>query len=356
MWCVSARRASVLVLLALWASAASAAPAPVVATITPWRSHASPLAWVRGHIYFNQRNASGVFEGWRAAPDGSDAECITCGDLYAAHTQHGISDVTPDGRYVLTTVERSGHIAIPGGKQLAAPGSGAFNDLWLQTADGARAWQLTSGRESGNALIWARFDRTGERIVWSEQWQWGVPFGGWRLHVAQLRWSHGVPTLTNEKALQSKGLIEPYGFTRDGSHVLVAADALAGTKWNDLQIMRIPASLRGPQVRLSPRDKSDRGYFSNYNEFAFTMPGSGRIIFARSVGAFYQSLEYWTMNADGSDPQQLTWLSQPLSKQYHGHPSLAGSLAFDPANPKRFIASIGTDYHGTYKSVMITLQ
>jgi hypothetical protein len=311
---------------------------------------------VKGRIYFNQRNASGVFDGWRAAPDGSHAECITCGGLYPARTQHGISDVTPDGRYVLTTIERAGHVGIPGGQELAYPGAGAFNDLWVQTADGSRAWQLTRGQSSGNALIWPRFDRTGRRIVWSEQWQWGVPFGAWRLHVARLRWSHGVPTLANEKTFVSKGLIEPYGFTRDDSHVLFAADALAGTTWNDLQIMTLPASLAGHAVRLSPRDKSDRGYFTNYNEFAFTMPGSGRIIFARSVGAFYESLEYWTMNADGTDPQQLTWMSQPLSKQYHGFPSLAGSLAFDPSDPRRFVAAIQTDYHGTYKSVMITLK
>jgi hypothetical protein len=33
-----------------------------------------------------------------------------------------------------------------------------------------------------------------------------------------------------------------------------------------------------------------KSHVSNYNEFAFTVPGSGRIIFARSVGAYYQSL------------------------------------------------------------------
>ena len=246
----------------------------------------------------------------------------------------GISDVTTDGRYALATVERSGHWPMPNGSSIAAPGNGAYNDLWLQKADGSQAWRLTNSLTSGTgALIWPRFDSTGTRVVWSEQWQWGMPFGGWRLYVADLTWSKGVPSLANRKSFQSNGLLEAYGFTSDGSQVLFAADALAGSPWHNLQIMTLPASLTGTPTRLSPRDAADSAWFSNYNEFAFPIPGSNRLIFARSVGAYWMSLEYWTMNADGSDARQLTSLSQPASNQYQGYPSLAGGLAFNPANP-----------------------
>lgn len=330
---------------------------PTVATVTPWKTHAAPVAWANGRIYYNQREESGLYNGWAANPDGSDAVCVTCAGVYPSATQHGISDATPNGQYLLATVERASHPPISDGLLEAAPGDGAFNDLWLQSSDGSHAWQLTNEKASGtSALIWARFDSTGTRVVWSEQWQWGVPFGGWRMHVAEITWSGGVPSLTNEDTLQSAGILEPYGFTPDGSHVLFAADVLAGTSWDDLQIMTTPANLSGTAVRLSPEDASDKGYFSNYNEFAFTMPESGRIIFARSVGAYFESMEYWTMNPDGSDPKQLTWLSVPWSSQYHGYPSLAGGLAFDPTNPKRFVTSIETDYRGDYKSLMITLN
>lgn len=330
---------------------------PTVASIIAWKTQAAPVAWSGGRIYYNQRSTSGLFDGWSANPDGSDATCVTCDSPYPSGTQHGISDATPDGKYLLTTIERASHPPFAAGGEISAPGKGAFNDLWLQTSDGSHAWQLTSEQSSGTtALIWPRFDSTGTRVIWSEQWQWGTPFGGWQLHVAQIRWSGGVPSLINEKTLRSTGLLEPYGFTPDDSHVLFAADALAGTSWDDLQIMTMSADLTGTATRLSPQDVSDSGWFSNYNEFAFSMPGSGRIIFARSVGAYYESLEYWTMNPDGSDPRQLTWLSVPWSSQYLGHPSLASALAFDPANPKRFVASIETDYHDDYQALMITLN
>ena len=62
------------------------------------------------------------------------------------------------------------------------------------------------------------------------------------------------------------------------------------------------------------------------------------------------------MNADGSDARQLTSLSQPASNQYQGYPSLAGGLAFNPANPSQFVAGFGTSYSGDFKSFLITLR
>jgi hypothetical protein len=336
---------------------AESTPPVAVAAVAPWKIQAAPMAWAQGRIYYNQKNVSGVFDGWSANPDGSDARCVTWGAVYPAGTQHGISDVTADGRYALATIERSGHWPLPDGMHIAAPGNGAYNDLWLQKSDGSQSWRLSNSITTGaGALIWPRFDSTGTRVVWSEQWRWGLPYGGWRIIVADLTWSNGVPSLTNKKTFQSTGFLEPYGFTADGSRVLFAADVLAGTSSTNLQLMSLRADLTGTPVRLSPRDVTGTGDWSNYNEFAFAIPGTDRIIFGRSVGAYYYSLEYWTMNSDGSDPQQLTTLSQPWSPQYHGYPSLAGGLAFNPGNPKQFVAGFGTNYQGDYMSAVLTLK
>jgi hypothetical protein len=330
---------------------------PAVSTVEPWRAQAAPVAWVGARIFFNgKKPGTDLFEGWSAKPDGTDVRLVT-GSRYPAGTQHGIADVTPDGRYVLLTIERSSHWPIPDGAAAAFPGAGAYNDLWLQTADGSKAWKLRDlVKEKVNALIWARLDGTGKRVVWSEQWKFGLPWGDWQMHVADLVWRDGVPSLSITATLRTSGLLEPYGFTPDGAQVLFAADALAGATWNNLQIMSLPVSLKGTATRLSPRDAPDDGNFSNYNEFAYVMPGRDRLIFARSVGAFYFSLEYWTTKLDGSDARQLTSFSKRSSRWYDGYPSIAGGLAFNPGNPDQFVAGIETNYEGAYKSVLITLD
>ena len=49
--------------------AATAAPAPpAVASIVAWKAQAAPVAWAGGRVFYNQRGASGIFDGWSAIP------------------------------------------------------------------------------------------------------------------------------------------------------------------------------------------------------------------------------------------------------------------------------------------------
>lgn len=333
-----------------------------VESVVAWKK-ASPAAWVGDRIYYIARpSASRPFEGWSAKPDGTGARCLTRGAHYPAGTQKGISDVSPDGRYALATVERAtNHPLVPVGTYLAAPGVGTWNDLWLQTTDGAQAWKLVDIDGRADALIWPRFDREGKRVVWAELWKPSGSvgpsgFGSWTLRVGDLTWAAGVPALTVTAERKTDGLVEPYGFTPDG-RVLFAADALAGTDSKNLQIVTLPAGLNGDPAQVSPKTPAATSDWANYNEFAYVMPGDRRVIYARSVGAFYFSLEYWTARLDGSDARQLTRFSVPGSPMYDGFlpASLAGAVAFDPKNPKRFVCGIGTSYTGDYKSKIVTL-
>jgi|SRR5581483_10842911 len=336
-------------------TASAQAAAPTVASVTPWKANAAPMAWAGGRVYYIAKGANGLYDGWSANPDGSGAVCLTCNAAFPATTQHGVADVTANGRYALVTIERSGHWPLPDGTGVAEPGRGAYNDLYLETTDGKQAWKLVNLVQQGtSALIWARFDATGSRVVWAEQWALfsSSAFGSWRLRVGTLTWTNGVPSLTNVKTLQSTGFVEPYGFTADGGKILFAADALAGVDSTNLQIMQVSSDLTGAPTRLTPQDGQCSCAWGNYNEFAYVMPGSGRIIVARSVGAWYGSLEFWTMNADGTDAKQLTHLSGP--SQPTGQ--IAGSVAFDPSNANRFVAAVQQGYGGPFNAVMVNMS
>lgn len=316
------------------------------------------MAWAgppdNTRIYFNRRRvANGVFDGWSAKPDGSDEVCHTDISAYPATTHAGIGDVTADGKYALVTVERSNHWPISDGDLMGSPGRGVYNNLWLQEISTGRAWKLRDIVTSkGNSLIWPRFDTTGKRVAWAElviPALWPGVIGGlgeWRMHVANINMS--TKKLENIKTKLTKGLMEPYGFSADGSKVLFAGDKIVGKEFDATAICEMSSDLVGPATQLSPNEPS--GWWNNYNEFAYWIPGTGesKIIFSRKTGTT-NGLEYWTMNSDGSGAEQLTFFSS------QGFVSIAGGLAFNPNDPKEFVAGFALDGADSYTSMMLRL-
>ncbi len=201
-------------------------------------SDAAPAGWSvsSNRVIYNSMGANGMFNAYSANPDASDPRCLTCAQpsfpKVGAATNRGASDVSPDGRYVLVTVERADH---PGqiGAVWTQPGKGGANDLWLYTTDGSQAWPLTNiGVLVAGSLgaIWPRFDRTGSEIVWASMYSPAiVNLGYWQLKVANIVWNGGVPSLANIRTIQpfaSSFYEVPTGFTADDSrHIIFASNA-----------------------------------------------------------------------------------------------------------------------------------
>lgn len=326
-------------------------------TIAAWLPNAEPAAWDAqdNRIILNRRGADGLWGAYSVTPGGSHPVCLTCRASafpgVGAHTSRGVSDISPDGRYLLLTVEKRAH---PGaiGAAVTDPGKGVYNDLWLGTADGRRFWPLTDLPVSrDDAVIWPRFDRTGSQIVWSQMYAHGDlshPLGQWALKVARLQWSDGAPQLTDVRTYdpQHGRFYEPYEFSPDDRRILFASDVtvhshfLSPTAFN-AQIWTIDAAHLDDLRQVSPH-QAISGPFSDYNEFAYYIPDSRRILFARTVDAHGHGMDYWTVNPDGTDPRRLTFMTQPGSGQYLGY-STAGGLAFDPRDPRRFVAGVSHD-------------
>src|SRR5579862_3173269 len=95
---------------ALAAIALSAQPAAAytVTSVTPWMTNAQPAAWGSNpnKIYYNAVGSNGYWNGYSANPDGSGAQCLTCTNpnFSSGPTNRGISDVSPNGQYMLVTV------------------------------------------------------------------------------------------------------------------------------------------------------------------------------------------------------------------------------------------------------------
>ncbi|HUO73616.1 MAG TPA: hypothetical protein VMU39_22795 [Solirubrobacteraceae bacterium] len=340
-------------------------------TIVHWLQNAEPAGWDArsGRIVLNRRGSDRLWDAYTIAPDGRAPRCLTCRQPsfpgVGAATNRGASDVSPDGRFVLLVVEKGSH---PGARGAAEtePGRGVYNDLWLMSADGAHVWRLTDiPVSSDQGVIWPRFDRTGSQIVWA-QMDAGAdlshPLGQWTMKVARVRWSNGAPYLDAARTYdrQPGRFFEPYAFSPDNRRILFASDVtvssgfLSPSAFN-AQIWTIDAARVDDLRRVSPPDHL-HGPFSDYNEFAYYIPETNRILFARTMNSSAHGMDYWTVNSDGSDPRRLTFMNQPHTEQFSGY-SVGGGIAFDPTDPRRFVAGVSHDLGTKHvQAVFVTIR
>jgi hypothetical protein len=336
-------------------------PGSTVQSITPWKQDAAPVAWdgALERVVYNSLGTDGMFDAYSANPDGSDPQCLTCTlpsfSGVGTATNRGAFDVSPDGRYMLVTVERGDHLGGIGAPW-TQPGKGGANDVWLYTTDGAHAWPLTDIDATGQkafGTMWPRFDRTGNEIVWASMSSPALlNLGSWQLRVANIVWTNGVPSLADVRTIvpTAGAFYEPYGFTPDDSHILFASNA--GTAaWYDTQIDTIATDGSG----LTQLTRPVPGGSLKYNEFAFYTPG-GQIVYGSTVDATSGGLDYWIMDPDGSAAQRMTYFNSPWSTEYLGY-SVAGGLTFNPGNPNQFLAGVGADKSGEHlNAYMVNLN
>ncbi|HEX4423363.1 MAG TPA: PA14 domain-containing protein [Kofleriaceae bacterium] len=339
-------------------AAATPAVAPAVAsgvhfasTITPWRDHAFVAGWdgVHHRIAYNARGADGGFDVYWSDEAGTTSQCVTCTLPGPAAAHRGASDVYPGGDYVLATIEKPSHSGAIG-SAAAEPGRGVWNDLYLVAGDGSQAFQLTDiPNDANHGIIWARFNRTGTQVVWSQMYQPANLFapkqlaGVWQLKLADLTWTGGVPQLANIQTYEPEtgNFYEPYGFSPDGGSILFAS-TLGMPGLGDSQLYRV--SVAGGAftglTRLTEQVDGGPGW-SNYNEFAFYLPDGQHIVYGRIREATSGGLDWWVMRADGTGRERLTYLNEPWHAQARGY-AVVGGWAIDPANPDRVMFSICT--------------
>lgn len=313
------------------------APAPTVPADGLFLTNFAPHGYsaATGEVFGNRRNPSGAYNAYAVrVDDPTKVRSLTASNsLYGTEDTHrAVSDVSPDGRYMILTVERPSHFPTfsPSSAHAteADPGKGSYNEIWLATTDGTKAWQLTdtnAEKPAGLGVFWARFDWAGDRVVFAEIMRPAfLPeyFGGEQIVVAHVAWDGDTPRLV-ERTTIGNGVqfYEPYGFGPDGNSVVASSNINAPGRPDLAQIMLFPLDGSAP-TRLT----SALG--DGYQEFAFLRPSHTGWVISSGYNGWFLGTDRWLVTV--ADPEATPTRVTRFADWRTGRPEsgISGGMAF----------------------------
>jgi Tol biopolymer transport system component len=268
-------------------------------------------------VVYDCKHIDGYYNIHVCRADGTDDRCLTTPDNGLPHRHAGSPAWHPSGKYIVFAAEKKVH---QGGSIEAIPGFGGRSDIWVMTADGTKAWQLTNtADERGCGVIIPKFSHDGSKLVWAERVK--APklfapretFGDWSIKVADFTVTPDGPRLGNIRTFEPGGtaFYETYGFSPDGSKIIFDSDFDSKGAFNS-QIYVMDAATGGGLRRLT------NGL--DYNEHASYSPDGRHIVWMTNRDNRNHGTDWWMMNADGSNQRRLTHFNQP------GYPDFAGGI------------------------------
>ena len=266
-------------------------------------------------VVYDCKHSDGYYNIHVCRPDGTEDRCLTTLDNGLPHRHAGSPAWHPGGKYIVFTAEKKEH---HGGSIEAIPGFGGRSDLWLMTADGSKAWQLTNtADERGSGVLLPKFSHDGAKLSWTERVK--PPsllaprslFGIWSLKVADFSVTADGPRLDNIHTYQPGGtaFYEGYGFSPDDSKIIFDSNFNSrGAFHSQIYIMD---AATGGNVRLLTNG-------DDYNEHASYSPDGHHIVWMTSRDNPNHGTDWWMMNADGSNYRRLTYFNRRGSPQFAG--------------------------------------
>jgi Tol biopolymer transport system component len=271
-------------------------------------------------IAYDHKEEDGYWDIYRVHPDGSGEECLTCDHPYLPNRHIGNPAFSPDGRWLVITVEKESH---PGGSAIALPGAGGYNDLWAMDIssdsppyDVYLIHSVNDGFPAGGSLH-PVFSHNGTKLFWSDRTGGGGEFGDWRLVIADF-------ITTPSPHLESYQFYEPgdqdqwyesHGWGLDDSWIYFAGSPLMGMDDECMDICRMDFSDPNNVERLT-WTSGINGEDCEWDEHAHMNPRGDIICWSSSMPYGYSERgshqsDLWIMNLDGSGKRQVTFFNDP---------------------------------------------
>jgi Tol biopolymer transport system component len=290
------------------------------------------------------RGSAGSGEIYVMNPDGSGQVCLTCDKPQIPHAYNDQPAWRPQGDALLFQ-SADPTLPLPG----VAPdqvttyiqgGFGYNNNLWISNPDGSSFTQLTH-LVGGEATLHPHFSPDGTRIMWSAFEPRRLGGSGWVLKLGDYGTDSGQPALTNVQSLTPLGT---NGMQVYESHDISADNGTLLYSYSQGQPLDLDIYKTNIATGVSTNLTNAPGVWDEHAHFS---PDGQRIAWVSSRGFDFtpsanweQTLrtEVWLMNADGSDPQQVTFWNTPGQTGAPGGRVIAADLAWNPDGTSLVVA------------------
>ena len=299
----------------------------------PYLTNAYGSRWnaATNRIVFMSPNADGYYRLFTQRPDGTNRIAITANTPGLPPGHQGTAYWHPSGRYILFIAEKPDwhDRKMFGNPDFGAlPGFGRHDDLWLITADGRHAWQLTHDPNTKDqGILIPIFSPDGKHVAWSAR----QPGGKYALQVADFIESP-QPHLEHIRSYQPGGpaYYETGSFTSDSRSIAYTSDQDTHSFWRS-QIYRLDLAT-GAGTRLTTGN--------DYNEHPIVVPTptGDWVIYMTTHGVnrrpFHLMLgtDWYAMRIDGTGTKRLTTMNllRKNNPENSGSVQVAGTVAPSP--------------------------
>lgn len=310
-------------------------PAPLAENITTIvEKRGGRVDWGSNNLIAHSRyGEDGYYDLWVMKPDGTEARCLTCNNPDIPQLHNGQPTWHPSGNYI---VFQSQDPSLPHTREddyvQTQPGFGKHNNLWVTDPQGNYFYQLTHIKRN-RAILHPHFSHDGTKLMWSEKT--GFRSTDWAIMIAGFV-ETPEPQLVSITSCQPLGDVwyETHAFSPDDSRILFTAGDGSGS-WSGFDIWEM--ELASGELRKLTDDPDV------WDEHAHYSPNGTTIVWASSRGYPYNTetkdygevakslkLDYWLMDADGSNKQRLTYFNEPGHKEYTGYSVIVADSSWSP--------------------------